>query len=139
MWTRRLVDLLASALLASVAIGCDSSRPGAGFTNGPEPEYAPENPAVRTDLPPPEMPEPDIEPGMVSSNPEGGTGSEAGIGGRSGGQAGVEPAEVPSPSNDRPEVPATPPTLEGPAGYDAAGGTRPRDGIKVGNPKTPQS
>ena len=138
MWIRpvRILDLIGPALLVSLAVGCDTAPPGGGLTNGPEPDYAPEKPAERTDLPPPVVDDSGIAPGTVSSNPEGGTGTEAGLGGRNGGEGGLTPAE-PSKSTQG-DVPATPPALEGPAGFDAAGPTVPRDNIKAGTPKTPQ-
>lgn len=62
--------------LAILATGCQNSQPGSGFTNEPEPIYAPEKPAIRTDLPPPDRPSPDTEgESQPSPAPSGGSGS----------------------------------------------------------------
>lgn len=48
---KRFATILAGMLLVVGGFGCDTSPPGAGFTNEPRPESAEEKPASRTDFP----------------------------------------------------------------------------------------
>jgi hypothetical protein len=79
MFAKRIRDLLGPAIVAALVAGCDTSRPGGGLTNGPPPDLSPEKPAVRTDLPPPDIPDPDIAAGRAPGvgNPAGGNASDA--------------------------------------------------------------
>lgn len=116
MLARYARALLGSTLLAALAAGCENSRPGSGFTNEPEPIYAPEKPAVRTDLPPPDRPAPDtVAPGSVPGPETSGTGGRPTTAPESGSaksQKGETPSNVPSPPNTN-------------ANSDAAGRTGP--------------
>jgi hypothetical protein len=71
MPAKRIQDLLGPALVAALVAGCETSEPGAGFTNGPPPAVAPEQPAVRTDLPPPDIVDPDLAAGKSPANSSG--------------------------------------------------------------------
>jgi len=55
MIRKAMRSTLGVAAMVVGAAGCDTSRPGAGFTNGPSPAVlkAEEKPAVRDDLPEP--------------------------------------------------------------------------------------
>ena len=141
MTGKRLGILAGPALLAALAIGCGDGPPGAGITNGPEPSYAPEKPAVRDDLPPPDRPDADTAAGQPSAGPEvAGTGGARPAGSQPGG-AGA-PAKAPeSPAGAGgadAKVRATPPRREASSGGDAAGATRPADNIQDGSPRSPQ-
>ena len=49
--------ILGAAVVAATCVGCDTARPGAGFTNGPSPDVlkAEDKPAVRDDLHEPDV------------------------------------------------------------------------------------
>jgi len=142
-------------LAAAVALlaGCDSSQPGAGFTNGgTAPTMDPAKPSARSDMPA----APDaghaevageaagagsggaIQPGTTDNlDPQakgligsdtGGTGTNAGDGGRNAGRNGSDAAGVR----------ATPPTIESPTNNTAAGSTKPQGSINTGTPRSPQ-
>jgi len=124
----------AAALSLSFALaGCDSSRPGAGFTNpNAGSGTASDKASNRTDLAVPDANAGGKEPIAESAaGSTGGTGTNAGTGG-------------PGPKGDARQVspeaasstPASPAKREN-AG-SAAGGTKPEGDIKVGTPRSPQ-
>jgi hypothetical protein len=107
MKIRRFRDVFGPALLAAMAYGCNTAEPGAGFTNGPPPEIAPEKPGVRDDLPPPDRPDKDVLAGQDATN-LGGTvagGTSPGADDKGGSSGGTSPA---TPKADT-SVPAAPP------------------------------
>lgn len=122
----------AAALGVSLALaGCDSSRPGAGFTN-PNAGSTSDKQSNRTDLAVPdanpEGKEPIAEAAPGSTN---GTGTNAGTGGPGPkGDARQVSPEAASPT------PASPPKRENTG--NAQGETKPDGGIKDGNPRSPQ-
>lgn len=162
----RSLTLTLALAAAPWLAGCDTSRPGAGFTNGPPPTADSVKPAVRTDLPVPEAEgigqraaeasaPGSINPGAtqgldtrskgLAGSDIGGTGTEAGIGGRNAGRGGLDPAQprgesgqAGEPDGDQPPEPrATPPTVEYP-NSGPPGGTRPGGSIQSGTPRSPQ-
>ncbi len=72
-----LRKILGAAAVAAIAGGCDTARPGAGFTNGPSPAVlkAEEKPAIRDDLQEPadtaEKPVADRPTSTTGGNPRG--------------------------------------------------------------------
>lgn len=162
--SRRATWTLAAAV--ALLAGCDSSQPGAGFTNGgTAPTMDPAKPSARSDMPA----APDaghaevageaagagsggaIKPGTTDNlDPQakgligsdtGGTGTNAGDGGRNAGRNGSDAAGVRAAAGTPPadaEVRATPPTTESPTNNTAAGSTKPQGSINAGTPRSPQ-
>jgi hypothetical protein len=89
MMVKRALSLAAALLLTAWVCGCETSDPGGGFTNGPPPNVAPENPSVRTDLPPPDIRDADL----AGKGQAGSGGGNADSGKDSGGAA--EPVKRP--------------------------------------------
>jgi hypothetical protein len=90
----RLGGWVGTALLAALAPGCGTGEPGAGFTNGPAPEIAPEKPAVRDDLPPPNQPDADVLAGRNPTSAEGAVGViKSDTSGKGGAQGATSPAK----------------------------------------------
>jgi hypothetical protein len=132
--------MLGGALVALLAAGCDTAPPGAGLVNGdPATLKAEEKPAMRTDLPPPDLAGKDdalAEP--AASSP---AASDTGTGGRDGGQGGTRPRRTNAGATG-PEVAkepsATPSRIETGRGNNAQGETKPPGDINAGNPRSPQ-
>jgi hypothetical protein len=81
--------IMGLALILGLLSGCsDTSPPGGGLTNGPEPATSDEKPAMRTDLPPPTAPKQGEVLGELGDNA-----TNAGTGGRS-----AEGADMPKAS-----------------------------------------
>jgi hypothetical protein len=102
MLAKSIRSLFGPAVVLGLACGCDTAEPGAGFTNGPPPMVQPENPAVRTDLPPPAITDADVTAGEASAQPsEGASGAGAKESGGS-----TEPVKpTPDPSGTAPKSP----------------------------------
>ncbi len=110
LWRRTLGA--GAAGLALLGAGCDTARPGAGFTNGPSPSTLrdEDKPAMRTDLPEPPTPAGDAALAPVAPENNGATGGNAGTGGRN------NDANQAAPSSGAPESPSgKPPRTETPA------------------------
>ena len=112
-----LVAAVALVLLA----GCqnETGRPGSGLTNGPPPTVSNEKQSSRTDLPTAVPSEGDGSgSGVGSAAVIGDRNTQAGTGGRGGGDAGRP--DTPAGKGDE-SVRANPPAIEGGASNSAAG------------------
>src|SRR5262245_12945461 len=103
------------AALLALAAGCGEGPPGAGLTNGPPP-VGNEKAADRTDLPSAVIPKGDETLGRTGDQA-----TDAGIGGRGGGNAGARP-EFPKDSGNA-------------AGTE---GTKPADNSDPGSTQSPK-
>ena len=114
-----LKHLLPSAALLALVAGCGEGPPGAGLTNGPPPAGN-EKAGDRTDLPSAVIPNEGETLGKTGDQE-----TNAGVGGRGGGNAGARP-EFPKDADATGKAPAD------------AQGTKPADKPDAGDTKAPQ-
>ncbi|MBV8610059.1 MAG: hypothetical protein JO034_21690 [Singulisphaera sp.] len=134
--------MLGCALVALLATGCDTAPPGAGLVNSdPATLKAEEKPATRTDLPTPDLAGKDDALAEQAASSPAASGTDAGTGGRDGGQGGTRPRRT-NAGAAGPEVAkepsATPSRIETGSGNNAQGETKPPGDINVGNLRSPQ-
>jgi len=128
-----LRTILGGAVLATLAAGCGTSPPGAGFTSGDKPNLtSDEKPAIRDDLRDAPLNTGDAPLADSTALSPSGPGNNAGPGGRN-----MAPAD-PTPNANSSSVRATPPKIDSPTPNQADGATKPAGNINTGTPRSPQ-